>query len=342
MPYLFWDKEPGNTGPTLVTKANSPRPSREDTSQHFPSIDHDVSSPIKTTELLGTSVEPEASLQFQVVLPQKVDSVENISPSSQEKIEQETDSGSVEVESEGQIREKAKADAKNFIHKSLTLDQYYYASLRDTLARDQDQVLGRYFRLLSGDTVTTNPEDEGQQEISYAKAPNLPLENRKQIEDSSDRNLKIAPAQILMVNQLWLWILHDGVSIKMPLPCLSYYYLNQYNIDTIITSTTTQPKNFKITFLQRVLDLLQEQNGRSKLTALQIAELAMNTATGFFDAQEIAIYEDQAQPQAEEYDDDQGEEDKVNWSEHKSPLDIFRESIQNIVGTDYLSNEYER
>ncbi|KAJ5108029.1 hypothetical protein N7456_004704 [Penicillium angulare] len=335
MPYLFWDKEPGHTEPTFERKPSSPRASREDMSHYFATVeprDHEVSNPVKTSEVLGTSVEPETSPQFQVTLTQGIDLVENIGSNIQEKIEQETDYGSVEVEGESQIREKAKADAKNFIHKPLTLDQYYYASLRDTLARDQDQVLGRYFRMLGADTGKTNPQDEGQQELNYGKAPNLPLENKQQLEDSSDKNLKAAPAQILMVNQLWLWILHDGVPIQFPssMLCLSYYFLTQYNLDTIITSTTTQPRNFKTTFLQRVLDLLQEQNGRSKLTALQIADLAMNTATGFFDAQEIVIYEEQAQPQDEDYDDDQSEEDKVNWSEHKSPLDIFRESIQNI------------
>lgn len=61
------------------------------------------------------------------------------------------------------------------LHFRRTLDQYYYYTLPTTEARDTDQVISRYFE-------KTWPEDE---------------------------NL------VLMVDQLWLWILDEGINSRM-------------------------------------------------------------------------------------------------------------------------------
>jgi hypothetical protein len=90
-----------------------------------------------------------------------------------------------------------------------------------------------------------------------------------------------------------------------------------YDPDIIITSTTEQPEDGKTDFLQRVLEALESQNGRSTFTTRQIAGFIIYTATGLFDTQEIAIHKGQ-------------KEDK------KSPLEIFRESIQNIVCSNHF------
>ncbi|KAJ5715365.1 uncharacterized protein N7483_012546 [Penicillium malachiteum] len=76
----------------------------------------------------------------------------------------------------------------------------------------------------------------------------------------------VAEAQILMVNQLWLWTLHD---------------------DLIITSTTQQPTDFDPTFLQRALRVLRDQSGNLTFTARQVVDFILHTARDLFDAQEI-------------------------------------------------------
>lgn len=81
---------------------------------------------------------------------------------------------------------------KLVIHNDLTLDQYYYESLPDTNGRDCDQALGRLF------------EDEQTSSANKGHRSSQP-ERREAAKDK--RN-----PQILTVNQLWLWILDDGMS----------------------------------------------------------------------------------------------------------------------------------
>ncbi|OJJ50141.1 hypothetical protein ASPZODRAFT_1115189 [Penicilliopsis zonata CBS 506.65] len=154
------------------------------------------------------------------------------------------------------------------VHESLTLDQYYYASLENTQERDQSQVVGRYFDA-----------------------------QRKKLEEATKKSSSSTPVspdimskkQILMVNQLWIWVLYD---------------------DTIITSTTHQPDDAQITFLQRILNKLRDQNGNSEFLVSDIVGLIMDTAANLFDAQEIEI---------------------TNAEKGKrSPMEIFRESIQQV------------
>ena len=62
----------------------------------------------------------------------------------------------------------------------MTLDQFYHVSLNDTMDRDKDQVLSRYYG---------NPNP-------------YPISN---------------PTNILIVDQLWLWILDDSMCIEQPI-----------------------------------------------------------------------------------------------------------------------------
>ncbi|KAJ5726789.1 hypothetical protein N7493_005816 [Penicillium malachiteum] len=160
---------------------------------------------------------------------------------------------------------------KRPIHTSLTLDQYYYTSLSDTMQRDRSQVVGRYFERLRKDLAESS-KCAGHDGRAINKVAN-----------------SVAEPQILMVNQLWLWTLHD---------------------DLIITSTTQQPPDFDPTFLQRALRVLRDQSGNSTFTARQIVDFILHTARDLFDAQEI--------------------ETRLSTQEKKSPLEIFRESLQNI------------
>lgn len=89
---------------------------------------------------------------------------------------------------------------KRVIHKDLTLDQYYYESLQDTNTRDCSQVLGRLF-----DRESPKTDNKG--------------DRAGQSGQSGDTKDKLK-AQILTVNQLWLWILDDGM------PYISYLLAN--------------------------------------------------------------------------------------------------------------------
>ena len=63
------------------------------------------------------------------------------------------------------------------------------------------------------------------------------------------------------------------------------------------------------TFVQRVIKELRKENGNSVPKAMRVAEVIRDTATNLFDAKEIEFLR----------------------SGKKSPLDIFRESIQETV-----------
>ncbi|PCG93086.1 Hypothetical protein PENO1_085300 [Penicillium occitanis (nom. inval.)] len=62
---------------------------------------------------------------------------------------------------------------------------------------------------------------------------------------------------------------------------------NMYN--TIITSTTEEPDDVTDTFLQRVLNNLQAQNGKTVSSITDVAEYIIATATSLFNAQDIEI-----------------------------------------------------
>lgn len=69
-------------------------------------------------------------------------------------------------------------------HESMTLDQFYHVSLNDTTELDIDQVLWRYYRHPNPDPTNTPTN---------------------------------TPPNILIVNQLWLWILDDSMCIEQPI-----------------------------------------------------------------------------------------------------------------------------
>jgi hypothetical protein len=84
----------------------------------------------------------------------------------------------------------------------MTLDQYYYASLDDTTERDMDQVMARYIQ---------------RQEARRATEGMVPFD------EVAIRPRGEILSQILVVDQLWLWILGDG----MPLSLLLYFLHRQ-------------------------------------------------------------------------------------------------------------------
>ena len=81
---------------------------------------------------------------------------------------------------EDQQRNGQSFDMGNTSHESMTLDQFYHVSLSDTMERDTDQVLSR----------------------CYGNPNPYPINN---------------PTNILIVDQLWLWILDDSMCIERPI-----------------------------------------------------------------------------------------------------------------------------
>lgn len=72
-------------------------------------------------------------------------------------------------------------------HSRMTLDQYYYSVLTDTDTRDRDQVLSKFIDAGNKQTLGTNNS-------SYDPMPGR-----------QDR-------RILMVDQLWLWVVDESRS----------------------------------------------------------------------------------------------------------------------------------
>ncbi|KAJ5214905.1 ankyrin [Penicillium chermesinum] len=165
-----------------------------------------------------------------------------------------------------QVSENQPTPRAPIVHNSLTLDQYYYVSLKDTAKRDRDQVLWRFMevekqrlrleeeRKLSGYKREATSRVERHYNEAQAEAMELKIEK------------VVGSTQILIVNQLWLWILDEK---------------------TIITSTTKEPEGIESSFFQRVLTTLRAQERSSWLSVEYVTELILSTATGMFNKKEI-------------------------------------------------------
>lgn len=82
----------------------------------------------------------------------------------------------------------------------MTLDQYYYVSLEDTDGRDKDQVLYRYMER-AHEALRTNKDGDD------ARSPNEKVKGRPAKKESKDP----PKTKILMVHQLWLWVIDDSM-----------------------------------------------------------------------------------------------------------------------------------
>ena len=119
--------------------------------------------------------------------------------------------------------EEKKPPIKTVHHKALTLDQYYYESLNNTYDRDRDQVLWRLFedeRKLHRLQIEQAREKEEKEEKERNAIPfrlRVKAENKvNSLREDPQKPHEIItgevnPTQILMVNQLWLWKLGDGI-----------------------------------------------------------------------------------------------------------------------------------
>ncbi|KAJ5618722.1 hypothetical protein N7528_006833 [Penicillium herquei] len=269
MPYLFWGKEPGFSKGKQDIKNIIPETQGDALDFDLPPHEETAKAP----DLLLAADDPAqpSDNDRQRKSFETVHTIDAPGLVLQPRNSTATEYPKRRISNGGLKQQGMNGNIKRPIHTSLTLDQYYYTSLSDTMQRDRSQVVGRYFERLRKDLV------ESSKRASHDGRAIDKVVN------------SVAEPQILMVNQLWLWTLHD---------------------DLIITSTTEQPADFDPTFLQRALRVLRDQSGNSTFTARQIVDFILHTARDLFDAQEI--------------------ETRLSTQERKSPLEIFRESLQSI------------
>jgi hypothetical protein len=84
-------------------------------------------------------------------------------------------------------------NSRRVTHVPMTLDQYYYPVLEDTSVRDGDQVLSKFLQ---------NNSDHGKDQLAITNA------KTRSKAGSSNSGEK----QILMVDQLWMWIVDEGAT----------------------------------------------------------------------------------------------------------------------------------
>jgi len=97
------------------------------------------------------------------------------------------------------------------LHHRRSLDQYGYPTLRDVSARDMDQVLYKRTRN-DADALFEQTKEEIRSKIKEAKRrgkSRIRPTRKKSIDDST----KDAPAKVLMVDTLWMWIMDQETII---------------------------------------------------------------------------------------------------------------------------------
>lgn len=106
------------------------------------------------------------------------------------------------------------------LHLRRTLDQYYYSYLADTESRDGDQVVmrSRNNRLKCKAEFTAEfiKSEEGKTAVKKGltashKASFIVARTKKDFVDRDDNS------PIVMVDQLWLWVVKEGKSTSLPL-----------------------------------------------------------------------------------------------------------------------------
>ncbi|KAL2851650.1 hypothetical protein BJX68DRAFT_275120 [Aspergillus pseudodeflectus] len=172
-------------------------------------------------------------------------------------------------------------DAKHIAHVPLTLDQYYYPGISDTSYRDDNQVFSKYLK----------------------KHQEKPVSSTSRARPDARSKKK----QILMVDQLWIWII-DGQSI--------------------ITSTSHRPQEASTaapqnsrdssmsTLLHRVLNDIAYGEGRGRFerptSVGAVMQLILGAATGFFIEKCVQLADGTS----------------------KGPLEVFRESIREVANRE--------
>lgn len=101
-------------------------------------------------------------------------------------------------------------------HTRRTLDQFGYPNLSDTRPRDDDQMLYKMtknFPRGREDVVASNVKPRGNERERECPKPANGDENKPDFNKDSSLNLK--DGKVLMVDQVWLWIVDNGMNITV-------------------------------------------------------------------------------------------------------------------------------
>jgi len=111
-----------------------------------------------------------------------------------------------------------------YLHIRRTLDQFYYSTLPDADARTQDQVVYKFAMKqhekkekhdLNGQEQNKNEMMNGNYALDYSEKSKKSSEKELHTDSSGDNHIddiSWVPPKVLMVNQLWMWVLngHSG------------------------------------------------------------------------------------------------------------------------------------
>ncbi|GIJ90580.1 hypothetical protein Asppvi_009539 [Aspergillus pseudoviridinutans] len=168
----------------------------------------------------------------------------------------------------------SRRDSRHIAHVPLTLDQYYYPGISDTSYRDDHQVFSQY------------------------------LEKHHEKLVSTSRSKK---KQILIVDQLWIWIIDDQSVITST---------SQRHEESSTVSSQDARDSSMSTLLQHVLNDITygESRGRSErpTSVNAVMQLVLGAATGFFIEKCVQLAD----------------------GTFKGPLEVFRESIRDVANRE--------
>lgn len=105
------------------------------------------------------------------------------------------------------------------LHIRRTLDQSYFSTVEDTAARDTDQVVYRQTRARKQKHQDGEERDnitlkEGQLDGSSDTAVGSPSTSASDTRTKKDLVKLVGITRVVMVDQLWMWILGDGKPAK--------------------------------------------------------------------------------------------------------------------------------
>ena len=112
------------------------------------------------------------------------------------------------------------------LHCRRTLDQFGYPSLRNTAVRDADQVL--YKRTKNSKDSAPPPRENAMKHLKH-------IGRGVGRQASATGAHEEVIAKVLMVDQLWLWVLDGG---EIPPPCQLYRYgeISSFSLGSILSA----------------------------------------------------------------------------------------------------------
>lgn len=188
----------------------------------------------------------------------------------------------------------------------MTLDQYYYPTIFNTNDRDNDQVISKYIIKQNRSKTKQYPDQDS--------------DNRSSIDANEKLREEDSVKTILMVDQLWIWIIDDSMLSRLNEENRETH-INPETIVTSMTERSDQPLNSRL--LHRVLDTIinGESQGRFERpnSAHSVMELILGVATGFFMQKFV----------------------RIDQEIMKGPMEIFRESIRDVVCLHRIQHSWQ-